>query len=223
MASYHLARYHEQDGNIREAIIHYGKSLRLHHAIGLAKEAGLDPQVYEMALQSTSNQIKLQAARYFESKGKMDKAVDLYDDGGNLNKAMKLAQKIGYKKTFKINTDSSADSMEDRIPMLIENQQYEQAVEVLFKLKKYDQVLKVCEEYSIGLTEEMAETMKPADASTPAAKEMFKRIAKICKKGGEYKAAAKMYVQSGDKLKAMKAIIKSGDIEQIKSYATASR
>lgn len=137
MACYHLARHFEAEGNIRESIIYYGKSLRLHHAIRLAKEQGFDPEVYQMAMQSTSNQIKLQTARYFESKGKMDKAVDLYDEGGNLNKAMKLAQKIGYKKTFKIPTEADPGSMEDRIPMLLENQQYEQAVEVLYKLKKY--------------------------------------------------------------------------------------
>lgn len=193
MASYHLARYYEQDGNIREAIIHYGKSLRLHHAIGLAKEAGLDPEVYQMAMQSTSNQIKLQAARYFESKGKMDKAVDLYDDGGNLNKAMKLAQKIGYKKTFKIPTDASADNMEDRIPMLLENQQYEQAVEVLYKLKKYDRVMQICEEYNVGMTEEMADAMKP-QPNDPNKAIILKRIAKICKKGGAFKVAAKLYL-----------------------------
>jgi hypothetical protein len=35
--------------------------------------------------------------------------------------------------------------MEDRIPMLIENNQYEQAVEVLFKLKKYGEVMNLCE------------------------------------------------------------------------------
>lgn len=54
MACYHLARYYENEGNMREAIIYYGKSLRLHHAIRLAKEAGLDPEVFQMAMQSSS-------------------------------------------------------------------------------------------------------------------------------------------------------------------------
>ena len=120
MACYHLARHYEQIGNIRESIVYYGKSQRIHHAIRLAKENGFDVEVYQMAMASTSNQIMLQSARYFEAKGKKDKAVDLYDKGGNLNKAMSLAKAIGYTKTFTIDSSNTAD-MGDRVPALIQH------------------------------------------------------------------------------------------------------
>lgn len=45
-----------------------------------------------MSLQS-SKQIQVQSAQYFEQKGKVDKAVQLYSKGGNKRRAMDLAMK----------------------------------------------------------------------------------------------------------------------------------
>lgn len=64
--------------------------------------------------------------------------------------------------------------------------------------------------------------MKP-DANDPKKIETLTRLAKICKKGENYKTSAKMFLQAGLKMKAMKVIIKSGDIEQIKQFATICR
>lgn len=41
-ACFHLARAFEAQGNIREAIQYYQKSLRFHHAVRLARENGFD-------------------------------------------------------------------------------------------------------------------------------------------------------------------------------------
>jgi len=41
-ACFNLARYFEANQDFGEAIIYYGKSGRLHHAIRLAKESGYD-------------------------------------------------------------------------------------------------------------------------------------------------------------------------------------
>jgi intraflagellar transport protein 140 len=75
---------------IRDAIIYYSKSQRLHHAIRLAKECGYDQEVMTMSLMS-SKQNMIQSAAYFEKKGKYDKAVSLYMRGGNKKKAIALA------------------------------------------------------------------------------------------------------------------------------------
>ena len=75
-----------------EAILYFSKSGRLHHAIRLAKEHGFDQQVMTMSLIS-SKPIMIQSAVYFERKGKMDKAVQLYSRGGNKKKGMDLAMK----------------------------------------------------------------------------------------------------------------------------------
>jgi TPR repeat protein len=41
-ACFHLARHYEAQGNLREAVVYYSKSQRLHHAIRLARESGYD-------------------------------------------------------------------------------------------------------------------------------------------------------------------------------------
>lgn len=91
-ACFHLARYYENENNMGESILYYSKSQRLHHAIRLAKEHGFDQQVMTMSLIS-SKPIMIQSATYFERKGKMDKAVQLYSRGGNKRRAMDLAMK----------------------------------------------------------------------------------------------------------------------------------
>lgn len=37
-----MARHYENDNNIGEAIVFYSRSSRLHHAIRLAKDSGMD-------------------------------------------------------------------------------------------------------------------------------------------------------------------------------------
>lgn len=105
---------------------------------------------------------------------------------------MKLAQAIGYPKKFKIPEDSA--DMGDRVPQLLENQSYDQAVEVLYRLKKYRELLDVCEQYGVGMTEEMAEEVTPKDAKDPQRNATLLRIAKICKRVSLYKVAAKKYL-----------------------------
>lgn len=91
-ACFHLARHYEQNNNIREAIVYYSKSQRLHHAIRLAKDHQYDQEVMTMSLQASKANM-IQSAQYFEQKGKQDKAVQLYSRGGNRKKAMDLAIK----------------------------------------------------------------------------------------------------------------------------------
>jgi len=52
----------------------------------------MDGDVMALSLQAPK-QVKLQSAAYFEEKGFIDKAIDLYKKGGNLKKAMDMAKK----------------------------------------------------------------------------------------------------------------------------------
>ena len=88
--AFHLARHYEQSQNIREAIVYYSKSQRLHHAIRMAMEHGFDQEVMTLSLQA-SKQNMIMSANYFEAKGKHDKAVQLFSRGGNRKRAMDLA------------------------------------------------------------------------------------------------------------------------------------
>jgi len=52
-ACFNMARHYESINNIGESIVFYSRSGRLHHAIRLAKESGLDQQVMMMSLQAS--------------------------------------------------------------------------------------------------------------------------------------------------------------------------
>lgn len=52
---------------------------------------------------------------------------------------------------------------------------------------------------------------------------LLEKLAKICKKQGNYHLATKKYTQAGDKVKAMKCLLKSGDTEKIIFFANVSR
>ena len=54
----------------------------------------------------------LQSASYFERKGKFDKAVELYDQGGNKRKAMDIGMKRGLMDLVK-NISSNMGDNED--------------------------------------------------------------------------------------------------------------
>ena len=52
---------------------------------------------------------------------------------------------------------------------------------------------------------------------------MLSKIAKCCKRQGNFHLACKKYTQAGDKLKAMKCLLKSGDTQKICYFAGVSR
>merc|ERR1719235_1664103 len=49
------------------------------------------------------------------------------------------------------------------------------------------------------------------------------KVAKCCKRQGNYHLACKKYTQAGDRIKAMKCLLKSGDTEKIIFFAGVSR
>ena len=79
------------------------------------------------------------------------------------------------------------------------------------------------------ITEEMAEGLTPPKTEDGGARGKEERIAtiqklaKVCKKQGEFHLACKKYTQAGDRLKAMKCLLRSGDTEKISYYANVSR
>lgn len=157
---YHLARHYEQLNDLRNAIQYFAKAQRLSHAIKLARENGLDQEVMSMSLQS-SNAIMLQSAAYFENKGKQDKAVQLYSKGGNRKKAMQLA--IQYNLTDMIDDistgvqqDDDPDVLKKSLQFLMQNKQYEKAVEIMVNLEQFKEALNLAEEQQVALKEEMA-------------------------------------------------------------------
>ena len=148
-ACFHLARHYEQNNNIREAIVYYSKSQRLHHAIRLAKDHQYDQEVMTMSLQA-SKQNMIQSAQYFEQKGKQDKAVQLYSRGGNRKKAMDLAIKHNLTDMIEnistgVQEGDDPEVLKKSFQFLMQNRQFDKAVEIMISLGNLDQALQIAE------------------------------------------------------------------------------
>ena len=78
--AYHLAREYEGVGEekVKEAIDMYVKAGRYNHAIRLAIANEFDIDIMQLAMQCPDPPVVKIAARYFEQRGDMDKAISLY-------------------------------------------------------------------------------------------------------------------------------------------------
>jgi intraflagellar transport protein 140 len=87
----------------------------------------------------------------------------------------------------------------------------------------------MCMEQNITITTEMADKMTPEKAEAGNEREkamrtdLLLKLAKCCKKQGNYKLATKKFTQAGDKMKAMKCLLKTGDTDKIVYFANISR
>ena len=174
-----------------------------------------------------------EAAAYFESRGQEDRAVMLYQKGGNVAKAVELCFR---SRLFDQLREIAEHLPSDADPALIhrcaefflDHGQYEKTVRLFSIAGEYAKALDLCVMHSIHLSEEMAERLCPEvgerGVNTEEARQhLLLKVAKCCKRQGNYHLACKKYTQAGDKLKAMKCLLKSGDTEKITFFAGVSR
>jgi len=233
-ALYHLARQLEAQGNTRGAIELYSQAGGSNHAIRLARQTGEMPgQLLGLAMHSTPR-LMIDSARHFEEQGDHAKAVALYAKAGETARALELcfeAQLFDALSDMVESIDEntvSAETMAKCGQFFVEHQQYDKAVHLYVKAKELDQAIDLCFNHNILITEEMAEAMTPdkaegEGADNSARSALLFKLAKCCKRQGNYHLACKKYTQAGDKIKAMKALIKSGDTEKISFFANVSR
>ncbi len=92
-----------------------------------------------------------------------------------------------------------------------------------------DEALQTAEQYNVAITEEVANKLTPPlpqgnDAQkTQERKQILLRIAKICKRQGDFVLAAKKMTQAGEKMRGMKYILKSGDADKVINFAKNAR
>lgn len=230
-ACFNLARYFEANQDVGEAIIYYGKSGRVSHAIRLAKESGYDQQVMTMSLTS-SKPIMIQSAQYFEQKGKFDKSVQLYSRGGNKRRAMDIAMKHNLAHMIEdisagVGDGDDPEVMKSSVDFLMQNQQYEKAVEIMISLGQLDEALNVSEQQNVVLKEELAQKLIPPKADNPMKQkervEILLRIAKMVKRQGNFKFGAKVYTMANEKMKGLKCLLKSSDMKAVIGFAQNAR
>ena len=178
----------------------------------------------------------VQSAAYFEKKGKFDKAVSLYMRGGNKKKAMDLAMRhhipIDDFPTETISGDNPDDheTLQSSVQFLMQNKQYEKAVEVMVQLGNFKDALEMAEKHNFSIKEEFAMKLVPPMPANPndthkqnERKTICLRLAKLSKKQGDFKLGAKLYTMANEKLKGMKCLLKSADVKQVISFAQNAR
>ncbi|KAJ0403604.1 hypothetical protein ATCC90586_008757 [Pythium insidiosum] len=236
-AAYHLARQMEAMEDIPQAIHFYAIGNCYNHTIRLAKEHQLDAELMRYALLSKPSDM-LESAAYLESRGEMEKAVQLFHKGGNVTRALELcfsAQLFDelHDLTDELGPSNSSPQLLKRCAdFFVENGHYAKAVHLFLVAGRVNEALDVCQQHRVKITEEMAEKMTPpkAEAGDSSDKlgakrrqELLLKLAKVCKQQGSYHLATKKYTQAGEKIKAMKCLLKSGDTEKVIFFANVSR
>lgn len=228
-ACYHLAGQLEKQDRIKEAIKYYTKAFRFNHGVRLAKEHSMDQELLTLALESSSTAIKLDAAQCFEDKGQMDKAVLLYQKGGQNNKALDLSFKHNLFESLAIISDNLGSDTDPALlarcgEFFMEHGQYDKAVHLFITGKKATQALEMCLLHNVPIDEKMAEFLTPSkDSDENYRLEVLLKLANLCRDQGNYHLACKKFTQAGDKIQAMKCLLKSADTEKIIYYASMAK
>lgn len=238
-AAYFIARQFELEGDLKRAIQFFSKSGRFNHAVRLAQESGMDHDLMSLSLMS-GPKVMVSSARYFESKGSIQQAVQLYQRAGRLAKALDLCFRARlFDELRNIADDLASESgqlgsktvapetLAKCASFLMEHGQFDKAVHLFIIGGRVEEAVEMCANQKVIITEDMADKMTPSKDdkkySDSQRKEILLKLAGVCKKQNSYHLATKKYTQAGDKLKAMKCLLKSGDTEKITFFANVSR
>jgi intraflagellar transport protein 140 len=236
-AAYHLARHLESLGDVQAAVRLYAKSQCYNHAIRLAKVYGMDAELMSFALQAAPS-LKVDVGGYFEAKGEVDKAAQLYSKAGDTSRALELclspssSASASFEVLFSMvealqaQGGGSPELIERCSQFLVSNGQVRQAAKLLATSGQWHMATELCLEHQVKLDEELVELLTPPskDSCSPDVRQQaLVQIARACKRQGQWHLACKMYTQAGDRLRAMKCLLKSGDTKNISYYAGVSR
>jgi len=231
-ASYHLARQLEAKDRIKEAIFFYQRAQRFNHAVRLAKAHDMPSELTMLALQAPPR-LMVEAAEYFEERSMPEKAVLLFQKGGHMAKALDLCFRCRLFDALREIADSLSSETDPAMlqrcaEFFLDHGQYEKTVHLFTIAGECAKALDLCVLHNITISEEMAERLCPPLGARGAEDEatrisLLAKIAKCCKRQGNYHLACKKYTQAGDKIKAMKCLLKSGDTQKIIYFAGVSR
>eukprot|EP00472_Partenskyella_glossopodia_P010486 CAMPEP_0197523546 /NCGR_PEP_ID=MMETSP1318-20131121/8451_1 /TAXON_ID=552666 /ORGANISM="Partenskyella glossopodia, Strain RCC365" /LENGTH=540 /DNA_ID=CAMNT_0043076265 /DNA_START=466 /DNA_END=2089 /DNA_ORIENTATION=- len=232
-AAFHVARYMEEGEHIQEAINLYKIAKRFNHGIRLAMQNGMENQMVDLALKSDHDKhLQLQVGEYFEGRGVYEKAVLLYQKGGNFNKAITLcfeAQLFGELRMIAENFTKDTDPklLNKCGEFFMSHRQFDKAVTVFITGGNYLDALDLCEKHAVHITEDMAEKLTPQKSKDPdqiaLRRQALLKLGGCLRDQGKYHLACKKFTQAGDKVSAIRCLLKSRDIEKIVYYTTMTR
>lgn len=231
-AAYFIGLYHEQQNSVSKALQFYAMAGATRRAIQLAKASDLHGEVVALVLKSEDKQLALETANWFESRNAFDKAVQLYQKGGDVQRAIDVCIRGGlYDILNQISEslDQGADP-ETFIQMaehFLHSSHFDKAAQMLIFAKAYNEALQLCVDKNVKLSDEMAEamTLPKADNDEDEAYRisLLKKIAKVAKDQESWHLACKKYTQAGERVKAMKMLLRAGDTEKVMFFANHSR
>jgi len=192
-------------------------------------------------LKNSRPSLQIECAAYFEHKGDYEKAVQLYQKGGDVSKALDLCFKVGGQGRDQIfellgdisQADASPEMLARCAEFFIEHGQFAQAVKLFVAGGRYHQAIELCVSRKLKIDEQRAEQLTPpSEADSSSAKTaassssragVLEALAAACKKQGAFQLACKKYTQAGNRPEALRALLKSGDTKNIIYYASISR
>ena len=230
-ACFHFAYWLESNNqNLKDAVAYFTKAGAYGTAIRVCKEHHFDELLVQTALQATDSACLLDAANYLESReGFQEKAVLLYHRAGRVTKATELAFRSRQFSALQYVTADMDQSqnldpelMQKSAEFMLENKQWDRAVDLLAASKQWRETLDLCHQYNVPMTEALMEKLTP-DKDAPERMSVLESLAELCIHQSEYHLATKAYTQAGNKIQAMKSLLKSGDTEKIIFYANVCR
>ena len=110
----------------------------------LAKEQGFDNELMNMALQS-SKETMLDVAHYFDEREAFDKAVQLYQKGGNVPRALDLCFRANLFDDLRVIADDLGEETPPEVltrcsEFFIEHGQFAKAVHLQITAKRFNDV-----------------------------------------------------------------------------------
>ena len=228
--AYLIGNYYEKNNSIKNAIDYYRISGRFNQAFRLAKEKGLDKEIYALGTQAPKNTQNL-IAEYFEKKNKLKEAIDLYLQGNNFRKGLNLCLATNQLDKVRelsrvLETKQDKDALKSLTEYFTEQNDHEKALELLIRIKDYENAMKICENHKVRISQETANAMKEdleKERDNKTKKDLTTRLAKLLMTQGDFEMAHDIYVKMGNLKKAMKCYIKMGDKNKVIEFAHMCR
>ena len=221
-----IGNYYEKNNSMKNAIDFYRVSGRFNQAFRLAKEKGLDNEIYALGTQAPKHTQNL-IAEYFEKKNKLKEAIDLYLQGSNIRKGLNLCLATNQldkvrELSRQLETKHDKDTLKALADYFTSQNEYEKALELLIRIKDYENAMKICENHKVRISQETANAIKvdlEKERDNKLKQDLTSRLAKLLMTQGDFEMAHDIYVKIGNLKKAMKCYIKMGDKSKVIEFA----
>ena len=204
-----IGNYYEKNNSMKNAIDFYRVSGRFNQAFRLAKEKGLDNEIYALGTQAPKHTQNL-IAEYFEKKNKLNLCLAT----NQLDKVRELSRQL--------ETKHDKDTLKALADYFTSQNEYEKALELLIRIKDYENAMKICENHKVRISQETANAIKEdleKERDNKLKQDLTSRLAKLLMTQGDFEMAHDIYVKIGNLKKAMKCYIKMGDKSKVIEFA----